>query len=79
MVPGTKEPDADLAWETVRACVERGLLLFAPVGFGGGTVKICPPLSITAEAIDESCDVLDEAFESVLAARAAKTAVEASV
>jgi len=79
VVPGTKEPDADLAWETVRACVERGLLLFAPVGFGGGTVKICPPLSITAEAIDESCDVLDEAFESVLAARAAKTAVEASV
>lgn len=77
VIPGTKEPDADLAWETVRACVERGLLLFSPVGFGGGTVKICPPLCITEEAIEESCDVLEEAFASVLKERELANAAEA--
>lgn len=60
--PGTTEPDADLAFEVVRTCLERGVLMFSPVGFGGGTIKIAPPLTITAEAVDESCDVLEEAF-----------------
>jgi 4-aminobutyrate aminotransferase-like enzyme len=50
--------------------MEKGLLMFSPVGFGGATVKISPPLNITAEAIDESCAVLEEAFaESIQAAR----------
>lgn len=64
--PGGKEPDGDLAFDVVRACVEKGVLLFSPVGFGGGTVKIAPPLTITAEAIDESCGVLEEAFAECL-------------
>ncbi len=64
--PNSKEPDADLAFNVVRASMEKGLLMFSPVGFGGATVKIAPPLSITEEAIDESCAVLEEAFaESV--------------
>jgi 4-aminobutyrate aminotransferase/(S)-3-amino-2-methylpropionate transaminase len=75
--PGTKEPDADLAWDTVSACVERGLLMFSPVGFGGATIKICPPLCITPEAIEESCDVLEEAFRSVLEARKSGSPAEA--
>lgn len=69
--PGTKEPDADLAWEVVRGCVERGVLMFNPVGFGGGTIKICPPLSITEAALKESCGVFEEAFTAVLAERKA--------
>ncbi|MCU0229491.1 MAG: aspartate aminotransferase family protein [Bryobacterales bacterium] len=77
--PGTKEPDGDLAWETVRACVERGLLMFCPVGFGGATIKICPPLCITAEAIEESCAVLEEAFQAVLHSRAVAAPTEALV
>ncbi|MBI4875275.1 MAG: aspartate aminotransferase family protein [Acidobacteria bacterium] len=60
--PGSKEPDGDLAWDVVRRCIEKGVLLFSPVGLGGGTVKICPPLVITEEAIEESCAVLAEAF-----------------
>lgn len=69
--PNSKEPDGDLAFDIVRACMEKGLLLFSPVGFGGGTVKICPPLTITAEAIDESCQVLEEALvESLQPAKA---------
>lgn len=70
--PNSKEPDGDLAFDVIRASMEKGLLMFSPVGFGGATVKISPPLCITAEAIDESCAVLEEAFaESVQPAKGA--------
>ena len=65
--PGTKEPDGDLAWDVVRLCIEKGVLMFSPVGLGGGTVKICPPLVITEEAVEESTAVLAEAFAEVIA------------
>jgi len=52
------DPDPDLAFEIIRRCFEAGLLMFAPVGRGGGTVKISPPLSITADAVDEGLEVL---------------------
>jgi 4-aminobutyrate aminotransferase/(S)-3-amino-2-methylpropionate transaminase len=67
--PGGKEPDADLAWAIVQHCVESGVLMFSPVGLGGGTVKISPPLVISEEALDESLGVLEQAFEAVLPAR----------
>jgi 4-aminobutyrate aminotransferase/(S)-3-amino-2-methylpropionate transaminase len=62
VLPGTKEPDGDLAWEVVRRAVEKGVLMFTPVGFGGATVKIAPPLVITEEAILDSVSALEEAF-----------------
>ncbi len=67
--PGTKDPDADLAWELVRRCFEKGVLMFSPVGFGGATLKICPPLVITEEAVLESVSALAEAFREVLVAQ----------
>ena len=63
---GTKEPDGDLAWEIVRRAVESGLLLFAPVGYGGGTVKICPPLCINEEAVTEGVHVLEECIAGTI-------------
>ena len=63
---GGIEPDYDLAFDVIVRCIEKGLLMFAPVGFGGGTIKICPPLVITEEAINEGIQVLGEAFEEVL-------------
>jgi 4-aminobutyrate aminotransferase/(S)-3-amino-2-methylpropionate transaminase len=64
--PGTKEPDGDLAWRIIEKCVEKGVLMFSPVGFGGGTVKISPPLVITREAMEEATAVFEEAVaESV--------------
>ena len=62
VAPGTVVPDADLAWNVVRLCFEKGVLMFAPVGFGGATVKIAPPLVVTEEAILESTAALEEAF-----------------
>ena len=64
--PGTKEPNYDLAWDVVNACFRRGLLLFAPVGVGGGCVKIAPPLCITEEALREGCGVLREVFHKLI-------------
>ncbi len=61
--PGTKEPDGDLAWNVVERCIEKGVLMFSPVGLGGATVKISPPLVITEPAILESVAVLEEAFQ----------------
>ena len=69
VMPGSTRPDADLAWEVVRLCFERGVLMFAPVGFGGATVKIAPPLVITEEAILESTAVLAEAFDEAIGGR----------
>jgi 4-aminobutyrate aminotransferase/diaminobutyrate-pyruvate transaminase/4-aminobutyrate aminotransferase/(S)-3-amino-2-methylpropionate transaminase len=66
VIPGSTTPDANLAWEVVQLCFEKGLLMFSPVGVGGATVKIAPPLTITADAILESTGVLEEAFEEAL-------------
>ncbi len=60
---GTKEPDPDLAWDVVNRCFRKGLLMFSPVGVGGGCIKIAPPLCITKEAVEEGCDVIFEAMK----------------
>jgi 4-aminobutyrate aminotransferase-like enzyme len=59
--PGTKEPDAAVAARIVERCVRDGLMLFAPVGFGGATVKICPPLTMSCGQVDEGMRVLSAA------------------
>ena len=65
---GGNEPDGDAAWNVVRKCVEKGLMLFSPVGPGGGSVKICPPLVITEDAVREGAAVLEEAMAEVFGA-----------
>lgn len=60
--PGGIEPDGDRAFDIVRRCVEKGLLLFSPVGYGNATVKIAPPLVITKDAVREGAGVLEEAI-----------------
>ncbi len=63
---GTKEPDYELAWNVVNLCFQKGLLMFAPVGVGGGCVKIAPPLCINEEAIKEGCEVIREAIKEAI-------------
>jgi 4-aminobutyrate aminotransferase-like enzyme len=64
--PGSEDPDGDLAFRVVDLCYKKGLLMFAPVGFGGATVKIAPPLVINAKQLDESLAVLAEAFAEAI-------------
>ena len=71
VVPGSKDPDGDLAWEVVNDASPRACSCSAPVGLGGGTVKISPPLVINEEAVLESIAVLEEAFAEALGKKAA--------
>ena len=57
---GTTDPRPDGAWEMVHKAVQRGVMLFAPVGVGGCAVKLSPPLVIDAEALREGLQVLEE-------------------
>jgi 4-aminobutyrate aminotransferase-like enzyme len=57
---GTPEPDPDGAWEMTRLAVQRGVMLFAPVGVGGCAIKVCPPLVVNEEALREGLGVLEE-------------------
>jgi 4-aminobutyrate aminotransferase-like enzyme len=61
VLPDSTTPDHDTAWEVVRRCVESGVMLFAPVGVGGGAIKINPPLNISREALIEGLDVVTDA------------------
>ena len=64
--PGTTDPDTDTASSIVKGCIERGLLMFAPVGVGGGTVKISPPLITPEEALRDGILVLEESIKQTL-------------
>ncbi len=64
---GTREPDHDLAHRIIEICYQSGLLLFAPVGAWGQTVKIAPPLTIPREALEEGLQVLEEATRKAIA------------
>ena len=44
----------------VKKAVERGLMLFAPVGVGGCAIKINPPLTIEEKALHEGLELLKE-------------------
>jgi 4-aminobutyrate aminotransferase / (S)-3-amino-2-methylpropionate transaminase / 5-aminovalerate transaminase len=60
--PHTKSPDGALASQIVTSCFRQGLLLFAPVGTGAATIKICPPLTMSKDAIAEGVAVLARAL-----------------
>ncbi len=59
-------PDGDLARRIVEHAVGRGIMLFAPVGVGGATIKLCPPLCIPEDALVEGIATLAEAFAAVM-------------
>jgi len=60
---GSMDPDGDLAHRITDRAVKKGLMLFAPIGVGGATIKLCPPLIIDAEGIRDAVLALREAFE----------------
>lgn len=60
---GTTEPDPARAKDIVRRCVEKGLMLFSPVGYRGASVKLSPPLCIDEAAMREGVGVVEEAVE----------------
>jgi len=63
---GAKDPNPELAHAIVDNCFHKGLLLFAPVGAWGQTVKIAPPLTTPADALMEGLGVLEDAVDEAL-------------
>lgn len=64
--PGSLDADGDRAFRIVEGAFQRGLLMFAPVGVGGATVKIAPPLVITEDAIKDGLKALEDAMAAAL-------------
>ncbi|MEN8193852.1 MAG: aminotransferase class III-fold pyridoxal phosphate-dependent enzyme [Bacteroidota bacterium] len=64
--PGTKDPDPDTALKINIAALQKGLLMFAPVGLQGATLKVVPPLNITEEALRESMQVFEDSVDEIL-------------
>ena len=58
--PATKQLNIELGRRITTRCMERGLLMLQT---GRGTLKIAPPLCITADAILEAISVIKEAME----------------
>ncbi len=73
--PETGDPAPELAADIVWRSLKMGVLMFSPVGKGGGTVKIAPPLCLTTEAAEESLDAFEEAVRESVAARSASPAL----
>lgn len=67
VIRGKQEPDHDLAHDIVERSFQKGVLMFAPVGAWGQTVKIGPPLTIPRGALEESLAVLSEAVDEAVA------------
>jgi 4-aminobutyrate aminotransferase/diaminobutyrate-pyruvate transaminase/4-aminobutyrate aminotransferase/(S)-3-amino-2-methylpropionate transaminase len=67
--PGAgKTADYDFAFKVVERCVEKGLLMFSPVG--ASSIKICPPLVITKAQVEDGLSVLRDAFDEIRAEEA---------
>ncbi len=61
--PGTGEPDIELADRVVVKVIQKGVMMFIT---GNGTIKICPPLVISQEALLEGIEVIGEALDECL-------------
>lgn len=66
VTPGTTTPDPELAFEVVTKAIQSGVMLFAPVGVGGGAIKVNPPLVVTEDILREGLDVLGRIVASVV-------------
>jgi len=51
--------------------MEKGVLMFSPVGYRGSTIKVAPPLVLTEAALEDSVAGFGEAFAEALAAQEA--------
>ena len=63
---GSEEPDGDVATRAVMRAVEKGWMMFFPVGMGGATIKVSPPLIIPEDAVREGAAASRESLGEVL-------------
>ncbi|HHC07304.1 MAG TPA: aspartate aminotransferase family protein [Actinobacteria bacterium] len=61
--PGTKDPNPTAAVEVMERAKDDGLLL-GKGGLAGNVLRIAPPLTITAEEVDEGLEIIGRAIDS---------------
>lgn len=62
--PNTIKPDKPLSIKICERIIEKGVMLFAPVG--RATLKLAPPLCITEDAMKEGIMVIDDAIGEIV-------------
>ncbi|MHA1960349.1 MAG: aspartate aminotransferase family protein [Candidatus Thorarchaeota archaeon] len=60
----TKEPASAEMVKLMELCKREGLLL-GKGGFDGNVIRLQPPLELTLEQIDKSCEILDKALSEI--------------
>ena len=58
----SKEADRELARRIVEECMQRGLVLIAPIGMYGNVLRVAPPLVISEAEVQESLGIFEEAL-----------------
>ena len=58
----SKEADRERARRIVEECMQRGLVLIAPVGMYGNVLRVAPPLVISEAEVQESLGIFEEAL-----------------
>jgi 4-aminobutyrate aminotransferase len=61
---GTNDPDPEAAGRAMEGCRERGVLV-GRGGLSGNVIRIAPPLSVTADEMDEGAAAIVDAMASV--------------
>ncbi|MHC4885384.1 MAG: aspartate aminotransferase family protein, partial [Planctomycetota bacterium] len=60
----TKEPAPELIRPLIDACAAKGLLI-GSVGIHGNVIRVAPPLVMTEDELNESCDVMEEVLSTI--------------
>jgi len=59
----SKDPDLELGDRVVVRAIQKGVMLFVT---GNGSIKVCPPLVISEDALIEGLDVISESLDECL-------------
>ena len=61
----TQEPDAEFTQKLVHECCRNGLMV-GRVGYYGNVIRVAPPLVITEDEAEESCDLFEKSVCNIM-------------
>jgi 4-aminobutyrate aminotransferase len=60
----TKEPSKEITWQVVEECAREGLCC-GVVGWHGNVIRVAPPLVITEDLAEQSCDIMERVVKGL--------------
>ena len=65
VMPGTdREPNSAAAKKVLNESLSRGLLMY-PCGLRGQVIRLAPPLTVSADQIDQAVKILDQSLATI--------------